>query len=547
MNNWILRYECLVKNRLNPHSTKTVNNLTYWQDQLFINFLMYCLPVSLLAVIPGVYMSFKDGYPIIAIVDILSFTLLFCVTVSNSISLKTRKIFIITLFNVLAVFLISVLGYVGPGVFYLFAITILTALVFPIRFAYLLILSHTLILLGFALVIDLKLFNCALIKDYSAGKWLAFSSNLVFLSIVLVILIQRILESLQTTIKNKDYLQEKYKKLFDRSPMPMWLFDTKTLAFLDVNEAAVRHYGYTREDFLSMTIKDIRPSRNAENIENLVKANRISGAFYEGHAEHTKKNGENIYVKIESNLVELEGQAVRLVLATDITDDLNNQLEVFNVNQRIKESESNLKAIFENSIDGFVLLDNNYYIKTFNSKALDYIKFSNQQSEFETGKNIFDFIEFSGREYLREVLKKVISGGEVIEYDRNYPAAKGDLWIRYTITPVFQDNTVKGACISGRDVTARKMYVKTVEAQNKTFREISWMQSHLVRAPLARIMGLTQLLKDSTNEDEKAEVLGFLTASSAELDDIIKLITQKSAYIVETHALENDQNTFIEM
>jgi PAS domain S-box-containing protein len=508
---------------------------------------MYCLPVSLLAVIPGVYMSFKDGYPIIAIVDILSFTLLFCVTVSNSISLKTRKIFIITLFNVLAVFLISVLGYVGPGVFYLFAITILTALVFPIRFAYLLILSHTLILLGFALVIDLKLFNCALIKDYSAGKWLAFSSNLVFLSIVLVILIQRILESLQTTIKNKDYLQEKYKKLFDRSPMPMWLFDTKTLAFLDVNEAAVRHYGYTREDFLSMTIKDIRPSRNAENIENLVKANRISGAFYEGHAEHTKKNGENIYVKIESNLVELEGQAVRLVLATDITDDLNNQLEVFNVNQRIKESESNLKAIFENSIDGFVLLDNNYYIKTFNSKALDYIKFSNQQSEFETGKNIFDFIEFSGREYLREVLKKVISGGEVIEYDRNYPAAKGDLWIRYTITPVFQDNTVKGACISGRDVTARKMYVKTVEAQNKTFREISWMQSHLVRAPLARIMGLTQLLKDSTNEDEKAEVLGFLTASSAELDDIIKLITQKSAYIVETHALENDQNTFIEM
>ena len=54
---------------------------------------------------------------------------------------------------------------------------------------------------------------------------------------------------------------EDYSLLFDGNPLPMWAFDPETLAFLDVNEAAVRHYGYSREEFLSMTILDIRPPR----------------------------------------------------------------------------------------------------------------------------------------------------------------------------------------------------------------------------------------------------------------------------------------------
>ena len=51
---------------------------------------------------------------------------------------------------------------------------------------------------------------------------------------------------------------ESYKLLFDKSPQPMWVFDRASLAFLAVNEAAIEHYGYSREEFLSMTIKDIR-------------------------------------------------------------------------------------------------------------------------------------------------------------------------------------------------------------------------------------------------------------------------------------------------
>jgi PAS domain S-box-containing protein len=62
--------------------------------------------------------------------------------------------------------------------------------------------------------------------------------------------------------------EERYRLLFDRNPQPMWVFDIETLAFLEVNDAAVHHYGYTREEFLKMTIKDIRPE---EDIPALMK------------------------------------------------------------------------------------------------------------------------------------------------------------------------------------------------------------------------------------------------------------------------------------
>ncbi|MCX6221188.1 MAG: PAS domain S-box protein [Bacteroidia bacterium] len=61
--------------------------------------------------------------------------------------------------------------------------------------------------------------------------------------------------------------ENKYRSLFANNPQPMWIYDLETLAFLEVNQVAINHYGYSKEEFLSMTIKDIRP---AEDIPALV-------------------------------------------------------------------------------------------------------------------------------------------------------------------------------------------------------------------------------------------------------------------------------------
>ena len=55
-------------------------------------------------------------------------------------------------------------------------------------------------------------------------------------------------------------MQEPYRLVFEKNPLPMWVFDTETLAFLAVNDAAIEHYGYSREEFLSMTADRIRPA-----------------------------------------------------------------------------------------------------------------------------------------------------------------------------------------------------------------------------------------------------------------------------------------------
>lgn len=71
--------------------------------------------------------------------------------------------------------------------------------------------------------------------------------------------------------------EEKYRILFENNPHPMWVFDPETLAFLAVNESAVRHYGYSREEFLSMTIKEIRPPEDIPACLRILE--NVSGDF----------------------------------------------------------------------------------------------------------------------------------------------------------------------------------------------------------------------------------------------------------------------------
>jgi PAS domain S-box-containing protein len=113
--------------------------------------------------------------------------------------------------------------------------------------------------------------------------------------------------------------EERYRLLFEHNPLPMWLSDAETLRFLAVNESAVQDYGYTREEFLGMTIKDIRPP---EDIPALLKAIAEVGAESRGPiaSRHRRKDGTIIQVEIISRPLVFEGRQARLVLAADITE-----------------------------------------------------------------------------------------------------------------------------------------------------------------------------------------------------------------------------------
>lgn len=118
-----------------------------------------------------------------------------------------------------------------------------------------------------------------------------------------------------------DQLEGSYRSVFLRSPLPMWVFDQETLRFLEVNEAAIRRYGYSREEFLGMTIRDIRPPEDVERLETYLEAHigtdaeRVVAGFV-----HRRKDGGLLDVEITSSPIVFAGRPARLVLAYDVSD-----------------------------------------------------------------------------------------------------------------------------------------------------------------------------------------------------------------------------------
>ncbi len=106
---------------------------------------------------------------------------------------------------------------------------------------------------------------------------------------------------------------------FDRSDTPMWVYDTHTFAFLAVNDSAVRHYGYSREEFLAMTILDIRP---AEDITPLLREVLRDGRRNSDRDlwRHRRKDGSLVEVEISTQAVIFSGQEAEVVAAEDVTE-----------------------------------------------------------------------------------------------------------------------------------------------------------------------------------------------------------------------------------
>ncbi|MGH7569279.1 MAG: PAS domain S-box protein [Gemmatimonadales bacterium] len=114
--------------------------------------------------------------------------------------------------------------------------------------------------------------------------------------------------------------EDRYRFLFDANPIPMWVFDRETLRFLMVNDAAVRQYGFPRDEFLTLTILDIRPPEEAAGLAEELR-HRPPGPVIAGSIRrHRRKDGTDFDAEVSSQEVTFEGRTVLLAMAVDVSE-----------------------------------------------------------------------------------------------------------------------------------------------------------------------------------------------------------------------------------
>lgn len=134
---------------------------------------------------------------------------------------------------------------------------------------------------------------------------------------------------------------------------------------------------------------------------------------------------------------------------------------------------------------------------------------------------------------VRQIIEKVLQSGEGVEFEERIIRSNGDLrylrsWAKLKTDAQGVPIEMIGACL---DITETVIQVQAIEHQNRQLLDIAWMQSHMIRSPLTRIMALVELIKDTPESDpEKSDLLNHLLASAYELDKQVKLINQKAEH-----------------
>jgi PAS domain S-box-containing protein len=324
----------------------------------------------------------------------------------------------------------------------------------------------------------------------------------------------------QPTLEDNNSLVH-YQQIFEESPVPKYIFDLETFFFLAVNKASILQYGYTREEFLSMKITDLRPDEEEKANplkEVLTKNPDVTYADY-GKGKHKRKNGEVFYVHVYAHTTRFKGKDAHFTMAIDIDQRVRTE-------QKIEKDEQNLRAILNNTTDMIWSIDRNFDIISANEtfylrmelitgKRIDRINHEDFPSETQQ-----KWIQYYERGFLGEPFKTI--------WHEQLPGL--DMYEEISLNPIVdtERNIVGLSCIS-RDITENYLYTKRIELQNEKLRKIAWIQSHEVRAPLSDIMGLVSLVSGGIiPADEQATIISLISQAANKLDTVLVRIVEEA-------------------
>ncbi len=252
-----------------------------------------------------------------------------------------------------------------------------------------------------------------------------------------------------------------YRKLFFENPIPMWLYDRDSLRFLEVNTAAQKQYGFTRDQFLAMGIKDIRPPqeipRLLEDIRNYDELELKVGIW-----RHLRKDGTEIEVEVSTHDTTWEGARARLVLAYDVTE----REHALDALAQLKER---YRALIELSPDP-IHIHRDGTIVFVNSAAL---RFFGARTDAELlGRSIFEFALPQYHELIRERWRRMYAGEPVPLSEQHIRTLNGRIADVEVSSAAIVDQGSPSIIVIFRDIGERKRALRALEDSEGRYRQL---------------------------------------------------------------------------
>lgn len=197
-----------------------------------------------------------------------------------------------------------------------------------------------------------------------------------------------------------------------------------------------------------------------------------------------------------------------------------------------KEKAGMLKSIMESSSESIWSIDKNMKLRFANTKFIESC-YSILGRPIHVGDYVIDFVEPDKKEFWIRNYQKAL-GGESFESTETYLTESGKKYFRMNLNPIFSGGEIIGASVFAKDITVLENFLATIQLHNDRFREISWIQSHVIRAPVARLMGVLNLISEESDIslDEIQRLLQIMKSSCKEIDDLIRDVAMKSEDIL---------------
>jgi PAS domain S-box-containing protein len=245
-----------------------------------------------------------------------------------------------------------------------------------------------------------------------------------------------------------------YRQLFGEMPAPMYIFDAESFQFLTVNTAALKQYGYTRDEFLDLKATDIQPAAELQSFLD-INGHNPDNYFDAGRWLHQNKSGQQFYVHVYAYSTFFEGKAAILALAINI--DLKIKTE-----RALQKKTAELENVLESITDAFYTVDRDWNFTYINK---EYERIQNRKREDLLGKNVWELFPYGKELCFYKKYSYALQEQVSVHFEEYNP--NNEMWVSAHAYP-----TENGLAIYFRDITEEKQLREKIYHDSQNLRAI---------------------------------------------------------------------------